>query len=72
MIEGNTWTFPWSNTEAGKTTYFRVVNVWSSRARFRDSGVRQRTGRGRVPDGHLDGIRRPLVNLGPSYLKLAS
>jgi hypothetical protein len=30
VIEGNTWTFPWSNTEAGKTTYFRVVNVWSS------------------------------------------
>src|SRR5258708_23870699 len=27
-IEGTTWIFPWSNTEAGKTTYFRVVNVW--------------------------------------------
>lgn len=29
-IEGNTWTFPWQNVDAGKTTYFRVVNVWSS------------------------------------------
>ena len=30
VIEGNTWTFPWSIAEAGKTTYFRVVNVWTS------------------------------------------
>jgi hypothetical protein len=30
VIEGNTWTFPWTSTEAGKTTWFRVVNVWSS------------------------------------------
>jgi hypothetical protein len=30
MLDGNTWTFPWSVTENGKTTYFRVVNVWSS------------------------------------------
>ncbi len=29
-IEGNTWTFPWQNVDAGKTTYFRVVNVWST------------------------------------------
>jgi hypothetical protein len=27
-IEGNTWTFPWQTADAGKTTYFRVVNVW--------------------------------------------
>lgn len=30
VIEGNTWTFPWASTEDGKTTYFRVVNVWST------------------------------------------
>ncbi len=30
LVEGNTWTFPWQTTEAGKTTYFRIVNVWSS------------------------------------------
>lgn len=30
LLDGKTWTFPWSTTEAGKTTYFRVVNVWSS------------------------------------------
>lgn len=29
-IDGDTWTFPWSTTEGGKTTWFRVVNVWSS------------------------------------------
>ncbi len=30
QLDGNTWTFPWEQTEGGKTTYFRVVNVWSS------------------------------------------
>jgi hypothetical protein len=30
ILDGNTWTFPWSVTEQGKTTYFRVVNTWSS------------------------------------------
>ena len=30
VIEGNTWTFPWSTTQDGKTTWFRVVNVWTS------------------------------------------
>lgn len=30
IIEDNTWTFPWQTTEAGKTTWFRVVNVWNS------------------------------------------
>ena len=30
IIQGDTWTFPWDYTEAGKTTHFRVVNVWSS------------------------------------------
>ena len=30
LLEGNTWTFPWSDSEGGKTTYFRVVNVWTS------------------------------------------
>lgn len=29
-LDGNTWIFPWSSTEKGKTTYFRVVNTWSS------------------------------------------
>jgi hypothetical protein len=29
-LNGSTWTFPWSTTENGKTTHFRVVNVWSS------------------------------------------
>ncbi|MFI4967560.1 MAG: hypothetical protein ACHQAU_02440 [Gammaproteobacteria bacterium] len=30
IIEGAVWTFPWDNTEAGKTTHFREVNTWSS------------------------------------------
>ena len=30
ILDGKTWTFPWSTTQDGKTTYFRVVNVWSS------------------------------------------
>ena len=30
LLDGKTWTFPWSATEGGKTTYFRVVNVWTS------------------------------------------
>ena len=30
IIQGDTWTFPWDDTESGKTTHFRVVNVWSS------------------------------------------
>ena len=29
-LENNTWTFPWTVSEDGKTVYFRVVNVWSS------------------------------------------
>jgi hypothetical protein len=30
LLDGVTWTFPWSVTENGKTTYFRVVNVWTT------------------------------------------
>jgi hypothetical protein len=30
LIEGNVWTFPWQITEAEKTTYYRVVNVFDS------------------------------------------
>ena len=30
IIQAATWTFPWDNTEGGKTIHFRVVNVWSS------------------------------------------
>ncbi len=30
QLDGNTWVFPWEQTDRGKTTYFRVVNVWSS------------------------------------------
>ena len=29
-LDGNTWVFPWSVAKDGKTTYFRVVNTWSS------------------------------------------
>ena len=29
-IKGNEWTFPWSVSEGGTTTYFRVVNVFAS------------------------------------------
>jgi hypothetical protein len=30
-LEGDTWTFPWQTTDKdGQTTYFRVVNVWTS------------------------------------------
>ncbi len=30
LIKGNTWTFPWEVKKDGKTTYFRVVNVFTS------------------------------------------
>ena len=30
VMEGNTWIFPWQVTEDGKTTYFRVVNVFTT------------------------------------------
>ena len=30
LIQGDTWTFPWDSSQGGKTTHFRVVNVWSS------------------------------------------
>ncbi len=30
VIKGNVWTFPWENRENGKTTYFRVVNVFTA------------------------------------------
>jgi len=30
LIEGNVWTYPWENIEQGKTTYFRVVNVFTA------------------------------------------
>ena len=29
-IEGNVWTYPWEDTENGKTTYFRVVNTFTA------------------------------------------
>jgi hypothetical protein len=29
-IEGNTWTFPWQSKDEDKTTYFRVVNVFTA------------------------------------------
>lgn len=29
-IKGNVWTFPWEQTEDGKTTHYRVVNVFES------------------------------------------
>jgi hypothetical protein len=30
LIEGNKWTFPWQVKEGDRTTYFRVVNVFSA------------------------------------------
>ena len=30
IVQGNTWTFPWDGTEDGKTTHFRVLNIWST------------------------------------------
>jgi hypothetical protein len=30
VIEANVWTFPWHVEEGGKTTWFRVVNVWTA------------------------------------------
>lgn len=30
LIKGAVWTFPWDNSEGGKTVHFRVVNTWSS------------------------------------------
>ena len=37
VIEGNVWTYPWEDTENGKTTYFRVVNTFTgpNRIEFR-------------------------------------
>ena len=30
LITGNTWIYPWEETENGKTTYYRVVNVFTA------------------------------------------
>lgn len=30
LIEGKVWTFPWEVKQAGKTTYFHVINTWTS------------------------------------------
>lgn len=30
IIKGNVWTFPWKYEHAGSTTYFRVVNVFTT------------------------------------------
>jgi hypothetical protein len=30
LIDGNVWTYPWQGIEAGKTTYFQVVNVFTA------------------------------------------
>ncbi|MGD0628800.1 MAG: hypothetical protein ABR987_05580 [Terracidiphilus sp.] len=30
LIDGNTWTFPWQSKDGDKTTYFRVVNVFTA------------------------------------------
>jgi hypothetical protein len=30
IIDGNKWTFPWELTDKGHTTYFHVVNVFST------------------------------------------
>ena len=30
-IEGNVWTYPWQTTEKDVTTYFRVVNTWTTK-----------------------------------------
>lgn len=29
IIEGNTWTFPWQQTQNGKTVYVRIVNTFT-------------------------------------------
>lgn len=45
MLNGKTWIFPWSVRKSGRTTYFRVVNTWSSprtiefRQEFSNDGV---------------------------------
>jgi hypothetical protein len=30
IIRGNEWTYPWESVEGGKTTFFRVVNVFTA------------------------------------------
>lgn len=30
MIDGKAWTFPWQTSKGGKTTYFHVINTWTS------------------------------------------
>ncbi|MDQ2866251.1 MAG: hypothetical protein M3R51_08490 [Candidatus Eremiobacteraeota bacterium] len=30
LIAGNTWTFPWKDTDKGRTVYGRVVNIFSA------------------------------------------
>ena len=34
VIEGNVWTFPWQSTEDGATTYYRVVNTFTTPQRI--------------------------------------
>jgi hypothetical protein len=33
-IEGNVWTFPWQTTEGSATTYYRVVNTFTTPAKI--------------------------------------
>lgn len=33
-IKRNVWTFPWEQTEDGKTTHYRVVNVFESETKI--------------------------------------
>lgn len=48
-IEGKVWTFPWQVKRAGKTTYFHVINTWTSqdsiefRQEYSEDGKQWRT-----------------------------
>lgn len=60
LIDGNTWTFPWSISEGGKTVYFRVVNVWSSPTtiEFRQEYSMDRVNWTRMATGHTTKIAK--------------
>lgn len=53
-IEGKVWTFPWELKKDGKTTYFHVVNTWTSqdsiefRQEYSEDGKQWRT----MAEGH--------------------
>lgn len=71
IVEGDTWTFPWSTSEGGKTTWFRVVNVWSSKdtIEYRQEYSTDQQHWTRMASGHESRIPIGLMPVDPATRK---